>query len=147
MNILKIIKSREFLAVIILLFGCSVLIGAFGVGELVGYRKARFSYEWSEQYDRNFGGPRRGIFGIPGEAVFQNPFGVDGTVMQANDAMLVVSGRDLREKIIRFNAQTQVRSFRTASDGQRLIVGDHIVVIGEPNDQGQIFAKFIRILP
>jgi hypothetical protein len=136
MNISNIIKSKAFLVTVCVLFGCSILIGAFGVGQLVGYRKAKFSYAWSEQYDQNFGGPRRGIFGAPGEAVFPNPYGVSGTVINIQSGTIIVVGPDRREKSVIVDAQLQQPK-----------IGDHIVIIGEPNEQGQIVAKFIRILP
>lgn len=136
MNISNIIKSKIFLITICVLFGCSILIGTFGVGQLVGYRKAKFSYAWSEQYTQNFGGPRRGMFGMPGEEVFPNPYGVAGIVIKVRDNTLIVVGLDRREKSVIVDAQLQ-----------RPKVGDHVVIIGEPNEQGQIVAKFIRILP
>lgn len=136
MNISNIIKSKAFLVTVFVLFGCSVIIGAFGVGQLVGYRKAKFSYDWSEQYDTNFGGPRRGMFGMPGEEMFPNPYGVAGTVIKVRDNTLIVVGLDRREKSVIVDAQLQLPK-----------IGNQVVIIGEPNDQGQIVAKFIRILP
>ena len=48
--------------------------------------------------------------------------------------------------IVVADAQTQIGSFRQGTSSA-LQVGDHLVVIGDPNAQGQIVAKFIRILP
>lgn len=147
MNIIQIIKSKWFLTVIIALFSCAALFAAFGIGETVGYHKAQFSYAWSEQYSRNFGGPQRGMFGMAGETVFQNPHGADGTVIKIEDHTLIINGRDQREKSVIIDDQTQIESFRPNADTASVRVGDHIVVIGDPNMQGQVVAKFIRILP
>jgi hypothetical protein len=38
----------------------------------------------------------------------------------------------------------QMRSQATSTD---IKVGDNVVVVGEPNDQGQIIAKLIRLMP
>lgn len=146
MSIIQIIKSKWFLTAIIALFACAALFVVFGIGEMVGYHKAQFSYAWSEQYSRNFGGPQRGMFGMPGETVFQNPHGVDGTIIKIEGQTLLVNGRDQREKSVVMDAQTQIESFRQGASSA-LQVGDHLVVIGDPNAQGQIVAKFIRILP
>jgi hypothetical protein len=143
----QIIRSKWFLMVVIALFSCAALFAAFGVGEMVGYHKAQFSYAWSDQYSRNFGGPQRGMFGMPGETVFQNPHGVDGTIIKIEDQTLIINGRDQREKSVIVDAQTQIESFQQDSKPISLRVGDHLVVLGDPNMQGQIVAKFIRILP
>jgi hypothetical protein len=135
MNIANIIRSKGFLGVIVGLFAVSALMGTFGLGEFVGSRKAQFSYAWSQHYDQNFGGPLMDVHGMA------------GTVMKIDGNELIINGRDQREKIVLVDPLTTVQSFRQGPDAQIVRINDHIVVIGDPNAQGQIVAKFIRILP
>ena len=59
-NVLQVLKSKKFAVVIVVILGLALLIGTFSFGMAVGYRKAKFSYAWGENYHRNFGGPRGG---------------------------------------------------------------------------------------
>ncbi len=51
------------------------------------------------------------------------------------------------EKIILVKDDTEIRELRNALKIDDLKINDYVVVIGEPNDSGQIEAKFIRIMP
>jgi hypothetical protein len=140
MNI-NFIRSKVFLGIACALFGCALLAASFGIGELIGYQKAHFSYAWGEQYDQNFGGPSHGIFGAPGAPRFMDAHGTFGVVLKVDETSLIVRGADNREKIIVTDARTQFEGATT------VLVHDRVVVIGTPNAQGQILATFIRILP
>lgn len=133
-----------------------VIVLIFGAGIFVGERKARFSYRWAEQYHRNFAGPRAGFFddwrSFPG-GDFIGAHGVFGQIIKidpltdSGQATLVIRGSDEVEKIVLVGDNTVVKSFRDVAKLSELKVDDYIVVIGEPNDAGQIEAKFIRLLP
>src|SRR3989338_5090536 len=56
-------QSKRFTAVIWIIAGLAVLFFVFRLGVIVGYKKASFSYRWGENYQKNFGGPRRGFLG------------------------------------------------------------------------------------
>jgi hypothetical protein len=135
------ITSKVFIGIVIALFGCAALAASFGLGELVGYQKARFSYVWGDQYAQNFGGPRHGLFGAPGEPMYIDAHGMSGTVLKIDGTTIVTRGIDNREKLVVTDPQTQIQG------APQIQINDHIVVIGMPNEQGQIVAKFIRILP
>jgi hypothetical protein len=44
-------------------------------------------------------------------------------------------------------SDTEIRRFKDVIQLNDLKVNEPIVVIGEPNDSGQIIAKFIRMMP
>ena len=134
-----------------------VIVLIFSAGIMVGGMKARFSYRWAENYHKNFAGPREGFFGnwqgapsLPGD--FIEGHGVFGQIIKINvstssGTTLAIKGNDGVEKIVLIKDDTTFEKFRDKVKIADLKVDDYIVVIGEPNDSGQIEAKFIRILP
>ena len=150
-KILEFIKSKKVTVLITVLFTVAMLVGTFSVGMAVGYRKAKFSYAWGENYHRNFGGPRGGFMGKFNEEFGGGDFigghGTFGQIISITDSELVVRGKDNVEKVIVVNENTDIRRFRDTIHITDLVVDEPIVVIGEPNDQGKIEAKFIRIMP
>jgi len=127
---------------------CFVLvIVAFGAGVKIGASKAKFSYRWAESYHKNFGGPRGGFLGdwqrFPA-GDFISGHGAFGEIIEIKDNSFVIKGRENVEKVIITNEDTAItRGRETIKDG--LNVGDRVVIIGSPNEEGQIEAKLIRI--
>jgi hypothetical protein len=62
-------------------------------------------------------------------------------------ATLVIRGGDGVEKIALIKEDTAIKRFRETVKISGLKVDDYMVAIGEPNDAGEIEAKFIRLLP
>lgn len=127
-----------------------ILIAVFGLGMFVGETKARFSYRWAESYHKNFAGPKGGFLddwrqlsSFPGD--FIESHGAFGEIIQINDSDFVIKGKGDLEKIIIIKEDTILENGRTAIKKDDLKVGDQIVIIGSPNEQGQIEAKLIRI--
>jgi len=143
----QFVQSKKFMVAIAGLVGLAVIVGTFSLGVFVGYHKARFSYAWGENYHNNFGGPRGGLFQDFSGKEFMDAHGTYGQIVKVDVSILVVKGRDNVEKIVVVSADTSIMSLRNAIKISDLKVNDNIVVIGEPNDQGQIEAKFIRFLP
>ena len=143
--------NRDMLKWIIVgLAGFVIVILIFGVGMFVGGMKARFSYSWAESYHKNFAGPREGFFGdwrnpppLPGD--FIESHGTFGEIIKVNDSDFVIKGRDNIEKLILIKEDTVIEKGRITIKKEELKVGDQIVIIGSPNEQGQIEAKLIRI--
>ena len=144
----KLFKNPDALKwVIIGLAGFVVLMLVFGAGVKVGALKAQYSYKWAETYHKNFGGPRGGFLGdwrrFPA-GDFINGHGAFGEIIELNDSGFVIKGREDVEKIIIISEETTITKGReTIKDG--LKVGDRVVIIGAPNNEGQIEAKLIRV--
>jgi len=142
---LDILKSiiKWFLIVIVLLL-------VFGLGVFVGEKKAKFSYRWAENYHKMFAGPRAGFFGnwkMPPFDEFIEGHGTFGEIIKIEGNNLVVKGKGDVEKVILVDEKTVVKfGFKNIKVAD-LKIGDTIVIIGSPNDKGQIEARLIRVFP
>ncbi len=149
-NIKKHLQNSDVLKWIIVGLVCFVLILlAFGAGVKVGVSKAKFSYRWAESYHKNFGGPRGGFVDdwrrFPARD-FINAHGSFGEIIEIKDKEFVVRGRENVEKVILITEETIITKGReTIKNG--LKVGDRVVVIGSPDEEGKIEAKLIRVFP
>ena len=147
MNLNKFFHSNGFKVATWTVAGLIVSLFIFKVGVIVGYRKASFTYRWGDSYHRNFGGPRCGFFRDFRDKDFISAHGVFGQIIKIDGSTLVIKGRDEVEKIVSIKNETAIRRFRDMVKPADLKVDDNVVVIGDPNDAGQIEAKFIRLLP
>lgn len=143
-------QSKSFKVIIIVISGLIVLMLVFKLGMFIGGTKARFSYRWAESYHKNFAGPRAGFFGdwrnFP-KGDFIESRGTFGEIIKINDSDLVVKGQDNTERVIIITEKTAIEKGKETIKKDGLKVGDRIVVIGSPNDEGQIEAKLIRVMP
>lgn len=136
------------------LVGFVVIILIFGAGVWVGGAKARFSYRWADNYHKNFAGPKTGFFSnwrsfphddfIEGHGAFGEIIEITDSPTDTGQIGFVIKDRGDVEKIIITTEDTATRKGREVlEDG--LKVGDNVVVIGSPNEEGQIEAKLIRV--
>jgi len=147
-------KKHDILKWIIVgLLSIVVLVLVFGLGVFVGEKKAKFSYLWAENYHRMFAGPKAGFLGnlrmppFPPFDEFIEGHGTFGEIIKIEGNNLVVKGRGNVEKAIVITEKTVIKSGREDIKFSDLKIGDMIVIIGSPNDKGQIEAKLIRVFP
>lgn len=143
-------QNPDVLKWIIVGLVCFVLvILAFGAGVKVGVSKAKFSYKWAESYHKNFGGPRGGFIDdwrkFPARD-FINAHGSFGEIIEVKEKEFIVRGRENVEKVILTTEETIITKGREAVK-EGLKVGDQVVIIGSPNEEGKIVAKLIRVFP
>jgi len=143
-----ILQSKAFKIIILCLVGLIILVFVFGLGVFIGAKKAEFSFRWADQYHRNFAGPRTGFFGDFRGNGFMNANGTFGQIIKINGSNLTVKdSRDNTEKIVSTTSKTMITFQRKTMKFSDLKIGDNIVVIGEPNEKGEISAALIRIMP
>ena len=147
-TIKKFFQNRDVLKwVIIGLAGFVVLLLVFEAGVKVGTLKARHSYRWAESYHKNFAGPRGGFIDdwrrFP-TGDFISGHGAFGEIIKMKDNGFVIKGRENVEKVIVTDEETTITKGRETIKGG-MKVGDRVVVIGSPNEEGQIEAKLIRV--
>lgn len=140
-------QSKTFKIIFVAIGGAIVSLLIFQAGAFMGFKKANFSYRWAENYHQNFGGPRQGFFEDFKGRDFIDAHGVFGQIIKIDDLTVVIKGRDDVEKIVSVKDNTVIERFRDAIKITDLKIDDYIIVIGEPNDVGQIEAKFIRLMP
>ncbi len=124
------------------------VLGAFAIGVRVGYQEARFSYAWGARYERDFGGPPQGFFGFPGGQgrVLISAHGALGTVTNTASSSFSVLGEDNVEKDFLVSSTTLFGAPRSPAQFSDLHIGDQVIVIGTPDSQGRIEARFVRIV-
>jgi hypothetical protein len=144
----KMAESKIFKFIIVGIALLIILLLVFKLGMIVGGRKAEFTGKWSENYHRNFAGPRDGFMGMGlGDGDFIEANGVVGQIIKIGDDSIVIKGRDNVEKSLIVDAETIIKKFKDSVKISELKTDDIVVVIGDPNSSGQIQAKLIRILP
>ncbi|HPS21233.1 MAG TPA: hypothetical protein PLO44_00255 [Candidatus Paceibacterota bacterium] len=140
----KIFKSKILIGMIYA-FGILIIAGLiFSAGVSVGFRKAQFNRAWGEHYKNNFGMTPPPIFG---ENAMPNAHGAVGKIIKITDANIIVQDRENIEKVVLIKENTQIQKGREQIKIADLKIDDFVVVIGSPNDQGQIEAKFVRLMP
>ncbi|MEI6280642.1 MAG: hypothetical protein WCP17_01425 [bacterium] len=131
-----------------ILCGIAIIIIAlliFYAGINVGFHKASFGRAWGDNYERNFGMMQgRGMLGKDN---FPNASGAIGKIIKIELPNVIVQDKDNTEKIISINNDTKIQAGRNILTINDLRVNDFVVIIGSPNTQGIIEAKFIRVMP
>ena len=147
MKLVQFVQSKKFQVLTWIVAGLVILLFVFHIGVMVGYRKASFSYRWGESYHRNFGGPREGFGHNFFEKDFIDSHGTFGQVIKIDGTSLVVKGRRDAEKVIVVKNDTVIRKGQDNALLADIKINDYIVTVGQPDADGKIEAKLIRIMP
>ncbi len=155
----KLFQSKEFKGIIFGIAALTAILFVLKAGMVIGAKKADFSHKWGDSYHQNFAGPKKGFLMGFRDKDFIESNGVFGQIIkiahstssgqatseQANT--IVVRGRGDMEKIVVVKENTVIKLFQEDIRPSGLKIDDYIVVIGEPNDSGQIEARLIRVMP
>jgi hypothetical protein len=146
-----IFESKLFRGIILGIAGLIILVFVFGLGVFVGMKRADFSFRWADEYHRNFGGPKGGFFGdfMGMNNEFANANGSFGQIINIDTSTNTLTIKDVSnvEKNILVNDKTAIIYQRKNIKLPDLKINDSVVVIGEPNNSGQIQAELIRVMP
>ncbi|MCX6766772.1 MAG: hypothetical protein NT170_03275 [Candidatus Moranbacteria bacterium] len=150
-------KSKKFKIAALAVGVVILMLVSFAGGVAVGFHKARFSYKFGENYERNFvGGPfqepgmmgGRGPQGMMGGFEgngFRNGHGIAGAIISVADNKIVIKDRDGQENTISVSDQTLIKSGQDTIKIADLKQDEQIVVMGRPGDNGTINADLIRV--
>jgi len=149
-NFKEIFKPGHFNKLLAVLTAAVVLVFVFTLGVFVGHEKARFSRDWGENYYRNIVGPGPGgpaglMMGL-GRPGFSAHNGLGQIIKIDGDSLLIRDQSNLEKTILITNQTAIVEDHQNIMAGD-LKVDDKIIIIGRPNDRGQIEPKLIRVLP
>lgn len=141
---LKIPKTKTLLWT---LCGILAILITFGLGLLVGYRRAIFAADFGEGYYRSvygdpFGKPMIGAMGM-GPVMMH---GVAGEVLDVSSDTITVEDPNGNEESVLIMANTPVREMGNDVSATIIQPDDRVVVIGEPDASGEVDARFIRVL-
>jgi len=148
MDLNNFLQSKKFNLITWIILGLIVILLVFKLGMDIGFRKADFSYRWGENYYRNFAGPaQRFPENMMRHDDFMDAHGVFGQIIKIDGTSLVIKDRDNVEKIVLTKDDTIIKNLNQTIKLSELKGDEQIVVIGEPETDGKISAKLIRILP
>lgn len=143
-------QSKKFKTALIIIASATVVLAVFQVGVFVGFKKASFSNNWGNNYYRAFGQPQddQRMMGFPREGMgFSDSHGVAGRVLKVMPPRIMIEGMDRVEKSVLIKDSTVIRRFRDNIDISKIQVDESAVVLGSPNNDGEIEASFIRLMP
>jgi hypothetical protein len=149
-NFLKSPLVGVIISKTILIAGIVILvIVIFITGEVVGFKRSQFSYGFGQNYERIFGEREEmmGGMGPFGHMPLPNIHGALGKIVKVDLPSVVIVGSDGVEKIITVDADSLIKRFRDTATTSDLKVGDVITVLGNPNENGTIDARLIRVMP
>jgi len=149
-------RPKIFKTIAITIGAIIVVLVIFVAGVLTGLHKARFSYNWGMNYERNFvgshtgpsgpvsGGPMGVFHDINGQD-YRNPNGLSGNIESINGSNLVIKDYDNNENTVAIDNNTVIKSRGDNLKISDLKSGQHVVVIGHPQNNGTVDADFIRV--
>jgi hypothetical protein len=145
---IKSLYSSKPLRISLYIIGVLFVLGfVFQLGTLIGYHRGNFGRDFGNHYERNLGFERgdsvRGMM----RGNFPTAHGSFGKVLSVNFPNFVISDKDGTEKSILISDTTIIRSGLDNASSSIIKINDTVVVLGEPNTNGQIDAKLIRVMP
>lgn len=154
----KIIKSKKFIVASTIVGIFILMLASFAGGVAVGFHKARFSFKFGENYERNFMAPMPGMmppgpmgamkekFGEFEGRGFRNGHGLVGTIISISENSIVIKDRDNKENTVSVSDKTVINRGKETIKFEDLKKDDEIAVIGMPGENGSIDANLIRVL-
>ena len=150
-DIREISKSRTFRGILLGIVIAVIALLIFQVGVFVGETKATFSYGLGDNYYRAFEGRGVGSDTPPTgghlDGTMPGAFGATGKVVAVDLPNIVIASSDDVEKTVTVATDTIVRQYQNTVTSNDITVDEYVVVIGEPEQDGDIDAKLIRIVP
>ncbi len=142
-NIDRSAKLHKTLAVIVCII---VIVLAFKVGVLAGYRKAAFSYQFADNYYKGFRAKPSMINRIDDDDL-PSSYGASGRIIKVDLPRIIIADRDNIEKTILITSSTIIKQYKGDASTTDIHTDDLATVIGAPNSRLEIEAKLIRLLP
>ncbi|MFH0929902.1 MAG: hypothetical protein V1814_01480 [Candidatus Moraniibacteriota bacterium] len=155
MNIQETMKSKKFKIAALVVGAFILVLVSFAGGVAIGFHKARFSYKFGENYERNFTGhgpaemmDGRGSRGMMGDFEgrgLRNSHGIAGNIISVANNQIAIKDRNGQENTISVSDQTLIKRGQSTISINDLKNDEQIVVMGKPGDNGTINADLIRV--
>jgi hypothetical protein len=137
-------QSKKATKILALLLSIFIILLVFNAGLRIGERRASFAYRDADRYFQVFDGGLRSGMRPP---AFPNVHGAAGEIVSVRLPGIVVKDRDGSEKTVLVTDKTAIRKLRDEVAPSALSLGDMVVVFGDPNEDSQIEARLIRLIP
>lgn len=147
MDLKNIHKSKTVRGVLVGVGVTILVLVIFQAGMVMGYHKARFAGAFGNNFERNFIGSRGGGMKMMFNGAMPSGYGAVGEIVSINLPQIIVSGPDNIEKTVTVSTTTSIRRFRDEIQASELVAGEFVVILGNPNESGQIEANLVRIMP
>ena len=137
-----------------------LLVIVFALGMRVGLHKAKYSYAWGANYERNFtsrpnepmkqGMPSRNQSGLMGffqerGGDFRNAHGLTGNIVSITGNNIVIKDQGNKKNTIAVDDKTMIKSGKDDIKIGDLKTDEKIVILGKPDSNGVIDAELIRV--
>lgn len=147
---LESITSKSLYLAFAIVAAIVILLGSFTLGIHVGERKARHMAGWYAHYEQEFNRSspmmNRRQPSIPNlQPGLPGGHGVFGKIISISGSTLLVQGKDGLEQSVVVTSSTSIRMGRAAGSLQNIQANMPVAVFGDPDDQGQIEARLIRL--
>lgn len=140
------LESKKIRIVLWILGSLIILLLIFGIGIGVGYDRANFGSHFGENYYHNFyGAPATGSMPYGMGPAPMSEHGIAGTVIDISSSTISVKDSNNNEHSIVVLPATVIRRDTATIKITGIQLQDQIVVIGDPNDEGQVIARFVRV--
>jgi hypothetical protein len=140
------LESKKIRTALWVLGSLIVLLVIFGLGISVGYDRANFGSHFEQNYYHDFyGGPATGSAQYAMGPAPMAEHGIAGAVIDVTSSTISVEDSNNNEHSITVSSGTVIREDNATIGTGDIKIDDQVVVIGEPNAQGQVDARFIRV--
>ncbi len=146
MDTKKLFESEAFQRSVIGVGIALAVLVVFQAGVFVGFHKAGFSYRMGDNYYRAFG-VAQGPFPHEFVADFPNAHGAIGKIVSVQLPTFVIEEENHSEKVILLTGNTAIRRLKGVATTSDIVPGEFAVVIGAPNDNAEVEAALVRLLP
>ncbi len=147
----KFFESRALHVIVYVIFAIAIVLFVFQAGILIGYKKAFFSCRLGENYNRDIEGHEGSDGMLPDFNSLNNNLpnanGASGYIIKMSLPNIIIADKDGVEKTVSITDNTIFREFRNDIKSSEIKTGDYVIVIGSPDNNGNIEANLIRVLP
>lgn len=140
------LSSEKFKKILWVIGIIAFVFFIFSFGVAIGYREAIFSSSWGRNYYKNFYGGLPNIPNGPNDIRSDwNSHGAVGFVIDISTSTILIKNMHNNERSVYVSPQTVIKKANDSISINKIMSGDNIIVIGEANNNGQMFAQFIRV--
>ena len=146
-DIKKIFETKTYTHILTIVAIFLIAWVIFATGIFIGYHKATFSRDWDDTYHEGMMNPNSPLAPFTYNTDGANPHGTMGEIISIHMPVIMIKGSNNAEQVVIISSSTIIRLLHNIASTSAIQSGQFGVVIGEPDNRGEIQASFIRIVP